>query len=60
MGESTFEEVGKPRRLASAFYYAFFSSDSLITVRWFGSVYFLGYGGSKPSLSTVFSMVNML
>lgn len=62
-GESTSEEVGKPRRLASAFYYAFslcFSSDSLITVRWFGYVYFLGYGGSKPSLSTVFSMVNML
>lgn len=23
MGESTFEEVGKPRRLASAFYYVF-------------------------------------
>lgn len=41
MGESTSEEVGKPRRLASAFYYAFslcFSSDFLITVRWFGIV----------------------
>ena len=23
-GKSTFEEVGKPRRLASAFYYAFY------------------------------------
>nr|DAU27179.1 MAG TPA: hypothetical protein [Caudoviricetes sp.] len=36
------------------------SSKSLITVRWLVVVYFLGYGGSKLSLSTVFSMVNML
>ena len=37
-----------------------FSSKSLITVRWLVVIYFLSYGGSKPSLSTVFSMVNML